>query len=141
MPRTFAPKPVIAAGLCAAVITTSALPAAAVTPHRHGGPGGGGSDAPAPAAGRLPANWPKDVPVPPGQIRGTNVSAAHAVVQLLVSGSAAQALRSVSHFYRVRGFAGRGALLHRGTRRLTIVVENRDHSNAHTFVVIDASRS
>jgi hypothetical protein len=136
-PRTA--RPLIAGALAAAALSAGVPAAVAAAPHRHGGPGGGEAPA-ATTARRLPANWPKDVPVPPGSVQGTNITAAHAVVQLIVNGSAAQAMRSTTRFYRLRGFTGAGATLHRGTRRVTIVVENRDHSNAHTFVVIDAFR-
>jgi hypothetical protein len=122
-----------------AALSAGAPLAFASAPARHGGPGG---EAPAGATTtrRLPANWPKDVPVPPGSVQGTNVTTAHAVVQLLVNGSATQAMHAATRYYRLHGFSGAGAVLHRGTRRVTIVVENRDHSNAHTFVVIDAAR-
>ena len=86
-------KPVIAAVLAAAALTTAA-PAALAFTHRHGRPDAGGSAAP--AAGRLPPSWPKGVPVPPGQIQGTNIGPGHAVVQLIVRGNARQALRSTA---------------------------------------------
>jgi hypothetical protein len=128
-------KPVIAIVLAAALAT--AAPAARAFTHRHGGPNGGGSAAP--AAGRLPPSWPKGVPVPPGQIRGTNIGPGHAVVQLLVRGGARQALRSTIAFYRARGWRGTGRGLHKGSRKIVVVTENRDHSAAKTFVVISVS--
>ena len=129
-------KPVIATALAAAALATAAPAALAIT-HRHGGPGGTGSAAP--AAGRLPPSWPKGVPVPPGQIQGTNIGPGHAVVQLIVRGSARQALRSTIAFYRARGWRGTGPGLHKGSRKLVVVTENRDHSAAKTFVVISVS--
>ena len=129
-------KPVIATVLAGAALATAAPAALAIT-HRHGGPGGTGSAAP--AAGRLSPSWPKGVPVPPGQIQGTNIGPGHAVVQLIVRGSARQALRSTIAFYRARGWRGTGPGLHKGSRKLVVVTENRDHSAAKTFVVISVS--
>ena len=109
------PKPAIAAVLAAAALATAA------------------------PAGRLPPSWPKGVPVPPGQIQGTNIGPGHAVVQLIVRGSARQALRSTIAFYRARGWRGTGPGLHKGSRKLVVVTENRDHSAAKTFVVISVT--
>jgi hypothetical protein len=131
-------KPMIAMAITAAALAAGTPLALAVTPHRHGGPGGGGA-APAPATGRLPAGWPKDVPVPPGRIQGTNIGPGHAVVQLLMSGSAPQALRSSVAFYRARGWKGTGPGLHKGSHKLVVATENRDHSATETFVVIAVS--
>src|SRR3954471_22112015 len=92
---------------------------------------------PPPAGAALPANWPSDVPVPPGELQGSTGGDGLWSVQLLVNGSAAQVLQSALDFYGAAGYAtvATGVLL-RGTHRLTLVTENRDHSNAHTFLVI-----
>src|SRR4051795_1928106 len=92
---------------------------------------------PPPAGAALPADWPSDVPVPPGELQGSTGGDGLWSVQLLVNGSAAQVLQSALDFYVAAGYAtvATGVLL-RGTHRLTLVTENRDHSNAHTFLVI-----
>src|SRR4051795_1616485 len=82
-----------AALLAVAALATAAPVALATPPDRHGGGGGA-----APAGTRLPPSWPKDVPVPPGQVTGTNIGPGHAVVQLIVRGDAAQALRATIAF-------------------------------------------
>jgi hypothetical protein len=126
----------VAALAAAAVAVATPLSALAHPVDRHGGPGG---DGPAPAttqAGHLPAGWPRDVPVPPGRIQGSTAGAGRWTVELLVAGSAAHALRSTVSFYRAHGFRGAGAVVHRGSRKITVVVENRDHSPGETFVVI-----
>ena len=136
MDRIRRAKPAIASALVAAMLGTVAAPALAVT-HRHGGHGGGGSGGL--ASRRLPASWPKDVPVPPGQIVGTNIGPGHAVVQLLVKGGARAALHSTIAFYHARGWRGTGPGLHKGSHKIVVVTENRDHSAAKTFVVISVS--
>jgi hypothetical protein len=130
-------KPMTATLLAVAAIATAAPVALAAPPDRHGSGGGGG--AAAPAASRLPASWPKDVPVPPGQVTGTNVAPGHAVVQLIVRGSARVALHTTVAFYHARGWKGRGPGVHKGSRRIVVVSENRDHSATKSFVVISVT--
>ena len=98
---------------------------------------GGGGPAPAPAKPGLPAGWPADVPVPSGTIQGSTGSAGHWTVQLLVRGSAATVKKSAVDFYTARGYRQvADAVLDKGSRRITLVVENRDHSASETFLVI-----
>jgi len=134
-------RPVIATAIAAAAIAVTAPLAGAAAPQRHGGSGGGGTQtAPAPHVARLPASWPKDVPVPPGRITGTTAGRGQWSAQLLVRGSAAHAMASTTAFYKAHGFRGANGVVHRGIRRVQIVVENRDHSNTATFVVIAVTR-
>jgi hypothetical protein len=89
------------------------------------------------AAATLPADFPKDVPLPPGQLQSASGANGQWSVLLLVDGSAAQAHAATVAFYRAHGFvAETDSILHNASHRVTIVVENRDHSAAHTFVVI-----
>jgi CHRD domain len=92
--------------------------------------------APAPSAG-LPPDFPADVPLPPGRLQNATGARGQWSVLLLVAGSAAEAHASTVAFYRARGFtADTDSILHKGTHRITIVAENRDHSAAETFVAI-----
>src|SRR3954462_9281446 len=89
------------------------------------------------AAATLPPDFPADVPLPPGQLQTATGGGGQWSVLLLVNGSAADAHASTVAFYRARGFvAETDSILHDATHRVTIVVENRDHSPAHTFVAI-----
>ncbi|MEA2322398.1 MAG: hypothetical protein QOD81_2248 [Solirubrobacteraceae bacterium] len=126
----------VAAIAAATLATAMPVSALATPPHRHGGPGGHDPAPGATAAGHLPAGWPRDVPVPPGRIQGSTGGSGRWTVELLVRGSAAHALRSTIAFYRAHGFRGSGAVVHRGSRKITVVVENRDHSANETFIVI-----
>ena len=116
-----------------ALVAAATLAAAAVPAT-----GGAAVTAPPPPAGAaLPADWPSDVPLPAGELQGSTGGNGLWTVELLVNGSAAQVLQSALDFYGAAGYAtvSTGVLL-RGTHQLTLVTENRDHSNAHTFLVI-----
>lgn len=92
-------------------------------------------------AARLPADWPADVPFPPGAIQGaTHPNPSTWTAETLASGSAQAAMDQTVARYRSAGFVAEdGAALHNATRRVTIVVENLDHSNAETFVVVSVT--
>jgi hypothetical protein len=88
-------------------------------------------------AATLPPGFPGDVPLPPGQLQSATGGGGQWSVLLLVDGSAAAAHASSVAFYRAHGFvAETDSILHDGTHTVTIVVENRDHSPAHTFIAI-----
>jgi hypothetical protein len=89
------------------------------------------------AAATLPSDFPGDVPLPPGQLQSATGGGGQWSVLLLVNGSAADAHASTVGFYRSHGFlADTDSILHNARHKVTIVVENRDHSAAHTFVAI-----
>jgi hypothetical protein len=93
--------------------------------------------APTPPPASLPADFPADVPLPPGQLQGATGGAGQWSVLLLVDGSAADAHSATVAFYRARGFvAETDSVLHNAAHRVTIVVENRDHSPNQTFIAI-----
>lgn len=98
--------------------------------HRGGGgPGGGGAS----TVATLPAGWPADVPAPPGVIQGST----HATVLALAPGSAQTVMLQTVERYRSAGFvAETDAILHNSLHRVTINVENRDHSATETFVIV-----
>jgi hypothetical protein len=103
----------------------------------HGGHGGGATTAPA-----LPADFPADVPLPPGSLEASNGSAGHWNVLLVVGGSASEAQRSAMTFYTAAGFtADDQATAHRGPYAITIGAENRDHSNTSTHLVVGVART
>jgi hypothetical protein len=84
-----------------------------------------------------PVGWPADVPVAPGRIQGSTASAGQWSLLLLVDRSAAAAHKSTVAFYVAHGFRRlSGSVVQKGTRRVTVVVENRDHSPSKTFVLI-----
>jgi hypothetical protein len=88
-------------------------------------------------AATLPPDFPADVPLPPGQLQSATGGNGQWSVLLLVNGSAADTHASVVAFYRAHGFvADTDSILHNARHQVTIVVENRDHSAAHTFVAI-----
>jgi hypothetical protein len=88
-------------------------------------------------AATLPPDFPADVPLPPGQLQAATGGNGQWSVLLLADGSAAQVHSSVVSFYTAHGFvADTDSILHNATHQVTIVLENRDHSNAHTFVAI-----
>jgi hypothetical protein len=89
------------------------------------------------AAATLPPDFPADVPLPPGQLQSATGGGGQWSVLLLVDGSAAEAHSATVAFYQGRGFvAETDSILHNAAHRVTIVVENRDHSPNHTFVAI-----
>jgi CHRD domain len=98
----------------------------------------GGPPAPTPpATAGLPPDWPADVPLPAGQIQGSTGGNGSWTVELLVNTGAAQAHKAAVDFYVGRGFkAETDSIVSNGTRRITIVVENRDHSPSQTFLLI-----
>ena len=92
-------------------------------------------------AATLPPDFPADVPLPPGQLQSATGGNGQWSVLLLVNGSAADAHAATVAFYRAHGFvAETDSILHDATHRVTIVVENRDHSAAKTFVAIGVTR-
>src|SRR4051812_28707696 len=96
---------------------------------------------PAAAAG-LPPDWPAAVPLPPGALEGATGRAPQWSALLLVRGDAPAAHRAAVAFYRGRGFASiTDSIVRRGAYRVTIVVENRDHSPGETFLAIGVTRT
>jgi hypothetical protein len=78
--------------------------------------------------------------VPAGRIQGSTGAVRQWTVLILASGSAGQVKRSAVDFYLAAGFrAETDSILRRGSRRITLVVENRDHSPTETYLVIGAT--
>jgi hypothetical protein len=128
----------------APTISTSAGQALASQPaapsRSHGGRGGSGTGGS--TAGRLPADWPQDLPVPQGTIIGSTGSAGRWTVLILAAGSAAEVHRSTLALYAAAGFtAVSDSVLNKGKRQITLVVENEDHSAAQTNLVIGVTTS
>jgi hypothetical protein len=99
----------------------------------------GGGEAP-PA--RLPADFPADIALPPGSLEGATGGAGRWSVLILAGGSAADVLRSTESFYLAAGFSRDGyAVLRRGSERITIVAENRDHSATETNLTLGVTDS
>jgi hypothetical protein len=99
-----------------------------------GGVNSGGSSVAAPS---VPATWPRDVPVPPGKLLGSTTLSGRWTLLLLEAGSAAQVLKSAGAFYKAAGYtAVTASVLNKGSRHITLVVENRDHSATKTFLAI-----
>ncbi len=102
----------------------------------HGRRGGSVSGSPA-AAASLPADWPPDLPVPAGTITGFTGSAGRWTLLILAGGSAAEVRRSALALYAAAGFtAVSDSVLNKGSRQITLVVENLDHSATRTSLVV-----
>jgi hypothetical protein len=103
---------------------------------RRGRGGDGGGNRAAPAA-TLPADFPSDVPLPPGEFQAATGAAGQWSVLLRVPGSAADALRSAMQFYVASGFTSDSpSTAHRGRHTVTLVTENRDHSPTSTNLAV-----
>jgi hypothetical protein len=103
--------------------------ATAVPPALAGGP--------APAGVALPPDFPADVPLPAGELQTATGAGGQWSVLLLESGSAAVVHNAAVAFYGAHGFiAETDSVLHDARHRITIVVENRDHSPNATFLVV-----
>jgi hypothetical protein len=105
-----------------------------------GGPTGGG----AVAGGLLPADWPAEVPVPPGVIQGANRAAGVWVLTILANGDAKQVTASLLALYGSHGFtADSGSaiplILTGPAYRVTVQMAPRDHTAAETNVVVQVS--
>ena len=113
----------------------------ATQPARSGRHGGGTGD-PRTVAAKLPADFPADVPIPPGALQGSSGSGGQWGVLLLATGSAARVLTATTDFYLTAGYTADSAgHLHRGPVQITVVAENRDHSNLETNLALGISRS
>jgi hypothetical protein len=111
----------------------------AATSGRHGGGGRtrNTTSTGETVAGGLPADWPPDVPIPAGSIRGSTGSAGRWTVLVSAAGSAGAALRSAAALYTSAGFTPvSGSVLNKGRRQVTLVVENLDHSQTQTSLVV-----
>ena len=118
--------------------SAAATPAAAprVEHDRHGDADPTGATS---QVATLPtANWPNEVPTPPGTIVGsTHANATTWTVETLAPGSAAAVLEQTVARYRAAGFTtDAAAVLHNPKYRVTLAVESYDHSDAETLVVV-----
>ncbi len=127
--------------------TAGALPqpagsgTSAAQPSRDGRHGGGSGNVRTVAA-KLPADFPADVPIPPGSLQGSTGAGGQWGVLLVASGSAAGVLNSTMAFYVAAGYtADSEGHLHRGPVRITVVAESRDHSNLVSNLAIGVTRS
>jgi hypothetical protein len=94
------------------------------------------------AAGGLPADWPPDLPVPPGTISGSTGSAGRWTVLVIAAGSAAEVRQSALALYAAAGFTPvSDSVLVKGNRQITLVAENRDHSATQTNLMIGVATS
>ena len=88
----------------------------------------------------LPPDWPPDLPLPPGTLTGATGSNGQWTAQYLVLGSAAGVLHTAADLYRAAGYtAVSDSVLDKGSRQLTLAVENRDHNAAETILLIQVS--
>jgi hypothetical protein len=121
------------------LLAIALLSSAAASARGGGGGGGGGGQAAAP---KLPADFPADIALPPGTLQGATGGAGRWSVLLLARGSAAAVLRSTENFYIAAGFSKEAyAIVHRGSERITIVAENRDHSATETNLTLGVTDS
>jgi hypothetical protein len=89
----------------------------------------------------LPADWPPEVPVPPGELQGSGGAAPAWSVLLTVPGGADQVLAAAQSFYESNGFTRAGpAQLRKGPYSIVMVARNRDHSAAQTDLTVTLGR-
>jgi hypothetical protein len=141
-----APAPIVPAASSAdpppSAPTTTAPARAGRDDSGRDGPGGGrhgrgGAAGGARAGATLPADFPSDVSLPPGELLATSGSDGQWSALLRVPGSAADALRAAMQFYVAAGFTQDGAsTAHRGPVAITLVTENRDHSPTSTNLAV-----
>ncbi len=135
-PASSAPVPTVSAPATSAPAPQALPPRPAVPNRSHGGrdDSGNGSST---AVGGLPADWPPDLPVPPGSIMGSTGSTGRWTVLILAAGSATEVRQSTVALYSAAGFTPiSDSVLNKGSRQITLVVENRDHSATQTNLVI-----
>lgn len=90
------------------------------TRGRHRGEGG--------VARAIPADFPAEVPLPPGTVLSASGAAGRWSVLLAQSGPADQVQHTTVAFYVAAGFAAdSGSSVHRGTFRIDLFAANRDH--------------
>jgi hypothetical protein len=121
--------------------STTTDAASAQAGGRRRGSGGNGGDGEGGEGARtlpaLPADWPADVPVPPGQLQGSGGTAGAWTVLLTVPGGADQVLASAEAFYESDGFTRTGSgQLRKEPYSVVMVARNRDHSAAQTDLTI-----
>ena len=117
--------------------TTAAPPPAQAGGRRRGSDGNGEGGEGARAVPALPAGWPAEVPVPPGQLQGSGGTAGAWTVLLTVPGGADGALAAAEVFYESNGFTKSGnGQLRKGQYTVVMVARNRDHSAAQTDLTI-----
>jgi hypothetical protein len=89
----------------------------------------------------LPAGWPADVPVPPGQLQGSGGTAGAWTVLLTMPGGADKVLAAAEAFYESNGFTRTAsAQLRKGQYSIVMVARNRDHSAAQTDLTVSLAR-
>jgi len=126
------------------VTAALAVPTAAVAQ------GGNPASAPVAKAGggkftpSLPADFPADVPLPPGTLTGSTANAPTWVVALLMRGGYPEVMASVHDFYISRGYSEAGPTwmyhLSNGIHSIQFAGQNHDHSATQTDVSIGVTR-
>ncbi|MFE4543833.1 hypothetical protein [Arthrobacter sp. NPDC056727] len=117
--------------------TTAGAPPAQDGGRRRGSDGDGEGGEGARTVRALPADWPADVPVPPGQLQGSGGTAGARTVLLTVPGGADEVLAAAEVFYESNGFSKTGSgQLSKGPYTVVMVARNRDHSAAQTDLTI-----
>lgn len=136
VPASRAPVTTVSPPATSAPATQALSPRPAVPNRSHGGRGGSGNGSAAGEAG-LPADWPPDLPLPPGNIMGSTGSAGRWTVLILAAGSPAEVRQSTVALYAAAGYTPiSDSVLNKGNRQITLAVENRDHSATETNLVI-----
>jgi hypothetical protein len=104
----------------------------------HGtGSGRGGDDDAAPPAMALPAGFPADVPLPPGQLQAASGAGEQWSAVLRVPGSPPDALRATMQFYVAAGFTQDSpATAHRGPDTVTLMSPDHDDTRTVTTLVV-----
>ncbi|RAM38614.1 hypothetical protein DBZ45_03940 [Arthrobacter globiformis] len=121
--------------------TTAGTAPAQAGGRRRGSDGGGEGGEGAGTVPSLPAGWPADIPVPPGQLQGSGGSDGAWTALLTVPGGADQVLAAAGVFYESNGFTRTGSgQLRKGLYAIVMVAQNRDHSAARTDLTVSLGR-
>jgi hypothetical protein len=121
--------------------TTAGAPPAQTGGRRRGSDGDGEGGEGARTVPALPAGWPADVPVPPGQLQGSGGTAGAWTVLLTMPGGADKVLAAAEAFYESNGFTRTAsAQLRKGQYSIVMVARNRDHSAAQTDLTVSLAR-
>ncbi|MFC7847644.1 hypothetical protein ACFUTU_04120 [Arthrobacter sp. NPDC057388] len=114
--------------------TTAGAPSTQTGGRRRGSDGDGEGPPTLPAP---PADWPADVPVPPGKLQGSRGVTGARTVLLKVPGKADDVLTAAETFYESHGFTRTGSgQLRKVPYSIAMVARNRDHSATQTDLTI-----
>lgn len=85
----------------------------------------------------LPADWPIDVPVPTGTLMGATGAAGQWSLLVVVDDGAEAVRAAAVSLYLAHGYVAESdSVVHNERYRVTVVAENRDHSQLQSNLAI-----